>query len=145
VNGSSLDVVPGFSLGSASRTFPVRGFAAGSESGIRATAASVEYRAPLVMPSQGLGLFPLFVDRASLTVFADAARASCPGEASPACLSTGGAPPTLASVGAELDIDAALQFDVPYRFRFGIAHPIRGAAYAGASRVSAFVTLGGTF
>lgn len=145
VSGSSLEIVPGIAIGSSARTFPARGFAAGIEEGIVATAASVEYRAPLAMPSRGLGLFPLFVDRASVALFGDAARAACPGAATPACSPLGADGPTLASVGAELDLDSALQFDVPYRFRLGMAHPIRGARYAAAPSVTTYVTLGASF
>lgn len=145
VSGASLEVVPGIAIGSSARTFPVRGFSAGIEEGTRATAASVEYRAPLAMPSRGLGLFPLFVDRASLALFADAARASCPAASTPACSPLGADGPTLASIGAELNLDSALQFDLPYRFRFGLAHPIRGAGYAGAPSLTTYVTLGASF
>ncbi|MGI9091804.1 MAG: hypothetical protein ACR2GG_12005, partial [Gemmatimonadaceae bacterium] len=145
VNGSSLEVVPGIAIGSSGRTFPIRGFAAGSEAGIRALSASAEYRLPLAVPSRGLGLFPFFVDRASLALFADGARASCPAGSAPACSPSSEDGPTLAAVGAELDIDSAIQFDVPYRFRVGVAHPVRGADYASASALSLFVTVGGTF
>jgi hypothetical protein len=145
VSGSSLEIVPGIDIGSSARTFPARGFEAGIEEGIVASSGSVEYRAPLAMPSRGLGLIPLFVDRASLAFFADAARAACPGAATPACSPLGVDGPTLASVGAELNIDAALQFDVPYRFRFGIAHPIHGARYASAPTLTTYVTLGASF
>lgn len=145
VSGSSLEVVPGVDIGSSARTFPARGFQSGIEEGIVATAASVEYRAPLAMPSRGLGLVPLFIDRASLALFADAARAACPGAATPACSPLGADGPTLASVGAELDLDAALQFDVPYRFRIGVAHPVHGGGYADAPSLTTYVTLGASF
>lgn len=145
VSGSALGIVPGIAIGSSARSFPVRGFLAGSEAGIRAVSASAEYRLPLVIPSRGLGLFPLFVDKASLALFGDAARASCPAGSLPACSPSSMDGPTLASIGGELDVDSALQFDVPYRFRIGVAHPVRGAQYAGASAVSAFLTVGGTF
>jgi hypothetical protein len=142
VSGSSIDVVPGVTFGSAARTFPVRGFVTGAETGVIASAASAEYRIPLFAPSRSLGLIPFFVDRVSLAVFADAARAACPASAQPACSPSAFDGPTLASMGAELNLDSALQFDVPYRFRFGIAHPLRGASYAGASALSAYATLG---
>ncbi|MGI8508340.1 MAG: TolB family protein [Gemmatimonadaceae bacterium] len=145
ISGSSLEVVPGISIGSAGRTFPTRGFLAGSETGIRAVSVSGEYRLPLAIPSRGLGLFPLFLDKASAAFFADAARASCPSGSTPVCSPSTADGPTLASVGAELDLDSALQFDVPYRFRVGVAHPVRGAAYAGALNLSAFLTVGGSF
>ncbi|MEO7218139.1 MAG: hypothetical protein ABI026_08090, partial [Gemmatimonadaceae bacterium] len=142
VSGASVEIVPGINFGSAARTFPVRGFPAGSETGVNASSFSAEYRLPLVAPSRSLGLFPFFLDRASLSLFGDAGRASCPGHATPACSPSSTDGPTLASVGGELNLDSALQFDVPYRFRLGIARPMHGAAYAGASTVTAFATLG---
>ena len=145
VSGASFEIVPGISFGSAARTFPVRGFPAGAETGIHASSASAEYRMPLIAPSRSLGLFPFFLDRASLALFGDAARAYCPASAMPACSPSAADGPTLASVGAELNLDSALQFDVPYRFRLGLAHPVRGAVYAGASSLSAYATLGMAF
>ena len=145
VSGSSFEVVPGISFGSAVRTFPARGFPAGAETGIHASSASAEYRVPLIAPSRSLGLFPFFLDRASLALFSDAARAYCPAGARPACSPSATDGPTLASVGAELNLDSALQFDVPYRFRIGVAHPLRGAVYAGAASVTGYATLGLAF
>ncbi len=153
VSGTALEIVPGLSIGNEPQTFPVRGFAAGTEDGIRAAAASLEYRAPLSLPSRGFGLFPLFVDRTSLTLFADAGRAYCPRDLQPAGTSVSGPAcgttdidnPTLTSVGAELNIDTALQFDVPYRFRFGVAHPMQGRTRFQAGQLSAYVTLGAAF
>ncbi len=145
VSGSAVEVVPGISFGSSPRTFPVRGFPAGAETGIRASSASAEYRLPLIAPSRSLGLFPFFLDRASLSVFGDAARASCPASETPACSPSANDGPTLASVGAELNLDSALQFDVRYRFRLGVAHPVKAAAYGGASNLSAYATLGLAF
>jgi len=145
VSGSSVEIVPGITFGSAARTFPVRGFAAGAETGVSASSFSAEYRVPLVAPSTALGLFPFFLDRASLALFSDAARAWCPVTAVPACSPSSNDGPTLASVGGELNLDSALQFDVPYRFRFGVAHPVHGRAYAGASSLTAYATLGLAF
>ncbi|HSU97225.1 MAG TPA: hypothetical protein VLI40_08340 [Gemmatimonadaceae bacterium] len=145
VSGESFEIVPGITFGSSTRTFPARGFPAGSETGIDASSVSAEYRLPLIAPSRSLGLFPFFLDRASLALFGDAARASCPSGATPACSPSSNDGPTLGSVGAELNLDSALQFDVPYRFRFGLAHPVHGAAYAGASSVSLYATLGLAF
>ena len=130
---------------STARTFPARGFPAGSESGIDASSFSAEYRLPLAAPSRSLGLFPFFLDRASLALFGDAARASCPAKATPACSPSFSDGPTLGSIGAELNLDSALQFDVPYRFRFGLAHPVSGASYTGAANLTAYVTLGVAF
>jgi len=145
VSGSSVEIVPGITFGSAARTFPVRGFDSGAETGVSASSFSTEYRVPLVAPSRSPGLFPFFLDRASLALFGDAARAWCPASAVPACSPSSNDGPTLASVGGELDLDSALQFDVPYRFRLGLAHPVHGRAYAGASVLTTYATLGLAF
>ena len=145
VSGQSVEVVPGITFGTSPRTFPVRGFPAGAEVGIHAVSGSVEYRVPLVAPSRSLGLFPFFLDRVSASVFGDAARASCPPSDAPACSLTATGGPTLASVGTELNLDSALQFDVRYRFRLGIARPVKGASYGDAPAVSVYATLGLAF
>ena len=51
---------------------------------------------------------------------------------------------TLASVGGELGVDAAIQYDQVYRFRLGFAHPVRGEAYAAKSNTLYF-SLGSSF
>ncbi len=145
VSGQSVEVVPGITFGSSPRTFPVRGFPSGAETGIHAVAASAEYRIPLVAPSRSLGLFPFFLDRVSMTLFGDAAHASCPAAQMPACAAVNSGGPVLASVGGELNLDSALQFDVRYRFRLGLARPASGAAVGGAARISTYATLGLAF
>ena len=145
VSGQSFEIVPGISFGSSARTFPARGFPAGSETGINASSFSAEYRLPLAEPSRSLGLFPFFLDRASLAFFGDAARAACPARSTPACSPSVSDGPTLGSIGTELNLDSALQFDVPYRFRLGLAHPVSGARYTGASALTPYITLGVAF
>src|SRR6185436_20487417 len=66
VSGGTVDLFPGYTLGEGRRTFPVRGFPAGAMLGMRAYAASLEYRAPFTLPGRGLGLWPAFLDRSSL-------------------------------------------------------------------------------
>ena len=78
VSGGALDVFPGYTLGEGRKTFGVRGFPAASLLGIRAFAGSMEYRAPLTLPGRGLGMFPLFLDRSSVTLFGDVGSAWCP-------------------------------------------------------------------
>lgn len=145
VSGTATEIIPGVVVGDPARTFPVRGFPSGSERGIRAVTASAEYRVPLALVGRGLGLLPVFLDRASVSAFADAGRATCPASATVVCPGSAGRAPTLASVGAELDLDTALQYDAPYRLRLGVAHPVAGAAYARVRRVSVYLTLGGSF
>ncbi|MEP6781220.1 MAG: hypothetical protein ABJC26_15090, partial [Gemmatimonadaceae bacterium] len=147
-SGVQTEVVPGVTIGDPSRTFPVRGFVPGEQRGVRAVATSLEYRAPLSIISRGAGLFPLFLDKLSINAFGDAGRASCAlivsQQAPLLCETPGTRDGWLASVGAELNIDLALQYDVPYRLRVGFAKPV--AAPFGISRTpSLFVTLGSFF
>ena len=127
-NGTSLDVLPGVPLGESQRTFAVRGF---SPSSIRATegaaAASLEYRAPLVAPSRGLGLLPFFLDRLSLAAFVDAGTGWCRERRGCFYRDVGFAEDgtALLSGGLELVADFALQYDVPARARLGVAQPLR--------------------
>jgi len=109
-SGITVDVLPGYTVGEGRRTFGVRGFSAASTFGTSAASASVEYRAPLVLAARGLGLFPLFLDRSSLTLFGDYGIADCVSD--PLFPSTC-APPQylgrpLASTGVELNLGAAI-------------------------------------
>jgi len=149
-SGTRVELVPGVLLGDPSRLFPLRGFAPGVQRGTRAVSSSVEYRAPLAMPSRGVRLVPLFLDRVSMTAFADAGRAWCEGsvragtQASLLCLPSGVRDSWLASAGAELSLDLGVHWDAPYRVRLGWAQPVvRPADVSRGGTV--FFTLGTSF
>jgi hypothetical protein len=152
VSGTLIEVAPGIVIGDPTRTFGVRGFGSGAQSGLRAAAGSIEYRAPLTIPARGYRLLPLFVDRLSAAAFADAATAWCPAgidrtvqtECARSLAVTPERPTWLASVGAELGVDAALDFDSPYRFRLGVAVPVQGRERAPRG-ASVYFTLGTLF
>jgi hypothetical protein len=82
-----------------------------------------------------------------VALFSDAARAWCPGSLrtnTAVCLPNGVRDGIIASAGAELVVDVAVQYDVPFRLRVGAAAPY--VAPAGVRRGGAFyVTLGGYF
>ena len=148
VSGQSAELLPGVVVGDPSRTFSLRGVAPGTQRGIRALAGGVEYRAPLVLFRRLPSPFTLFVDRMSVTLFSDAARAWCSGalarSANVVCERPGERDGWLASAGAELVVDLAVQYDTPYRVRIGAAAPY--VAPRDVSRGGAFyVTLGGYF
>jgi hypothetical protein len=158
VSGGSIEVIPGITIGDQARTFPIRGYAPGTEQGNVAISGSAEYRIPLTLPSRSLGLLPLFLDKTSLSLFGDMGRAVChkgdsgraandvnQGDETAACSILPRIGPTLASFGAELNLDGALQFDVPYRFRLGIAQPVTARRQFDANDPSIYVTLGTTF
>lgn len=125
VSGGSVELLPGIVVGEGPRTFGVRGVPAATLHGTRAVAGTLEYRAPLAAPGRGIGALPVFVDRASLVLFADAASAWCPPGAlgRPACLGAVTERRWLLSGGAELDLDLAVPYDVGYRGRVGVAFP----------------------
>ena len=148
VSGLENEIVPGVTVGDPPRTFPVRGFAPGVQRGVQAVSGTFEYRAPLSIIARGAGLFPLFLDKLSLSAFGDAGRAWCAASVARQAASLCEAPGTrdgwLASVGGELNVDLALQYDVAYRLRFGLAKPV--ASPSDISRKAlVFVTLGAFF
>lgn len=161
VSGGILDLFPGYALGEGARTFAVRGFPPATLLGIRAFAASAEYRAPFTLPGRGLGTLPMFLDRTSLTLFGDAGSAWCPAlfptrpapAASLCTLShlTSGAiflePHLIGSTGAELNVSAAVfSWDVPFRFRFGAALPVIGRSLQpGIPAYTTYFTVGASF
>ena len=145
-SGTLLEVFPGYSLGQQRRTFGVRGYPAGVEGGIRAYAATLEYRAPLFAPSRGFRFIPVFIDRTSLTIFGETGRAYCPrvvtgGVCSPANVGN----PAMTSTGIELNVDTGLQLDLPARFRLGVAFPLANREQLGASAAQAYATFGASF
>lgn len=148
VSGISSELLPGVVIGDPGRTFPVRGVEPGVQRGTRALGGSVEYRAPLVLVRDAPDPFMVFLDKLSLTLFTDAARAWCPGALAARQTALCERPRVrdgwMASAGAELAIDLALQYDTPYRLRLGGAAPY--IAPAGIARSGAFyVTLGSRF
>ena len=146
ISGTTLSIAPGVSLGDPHRTFFARGFPAGVQKGTRALGANVEYRAPISLPSVGLKMLPVFLQRVSAIAFADAASAWCPYGLTESVLCPDGTPHDwMASVGAEVHLDAAFQYDVPYRFRFGMATPVAGKAYFGGGDVVVYFALGLAF
>ena len=147
LSGGSLAVLEGIDVGGERRTFGVRGFSPSDERGTQALAGTVEYRAPIANPSKRVRFIPLLFDRISLAAFAEAGRAFCPAaaEAADVCQSEGVRMPWLASMGSEIDFDTALQYDVPARFRLGLAIPVAGKSAVGANGASVYLTIGSSF
>ncbi|HVD61315.1 MAG TPA: hypothetical protein VNC11_10630 [Gemmatimonadaceae bacterium] len=148
LSGSSLDVIAGYGIGGERRTFGVRGFPPSAERGIRAFAGTLEYRAPIAAPSRHIRFIPLLFDRISATAFGDAGRAFCPASSvnsSTLCSANDVDNPWLASVGAELNLDAALYYDIPARIRLGFAVPVAGRDATRAKSASGYLTFGTSF
>jgi hypothetical protein len=148
LSGTSIEVLAGYGVGDTRRTFGVRGFPPSAERGIRAFAGSVEYRAPIAAPSRHIRFIPLLFDRISASAFADAGRAYCPTSAvdkETVCTESASQNPWLSSVGAELNLDAALYYVVPARLRFGVAVPTSGRDATRAKSASFYLTFGSSF
>jgi hypothetical protein len=140
LSGSSLELLPGYVVGSARRTFGVRGFPDSRQAGVRAVVANAEYRAPLAVIGRGLGLWPLFFQQATVTGFMDTGAAWCSFEVANSYLCTPESATRvwMKSYGVELGVDAAVDYDWVYRFRLGLAHPYRGRAFAEANNTVYF-------
>lgn len=146
ISGSTLSIAPGVTVGDPQRTFFARGFPAGVQQGTRALGANFEYRAPIAVPAVGLKMLPVFLQRVSAVVFADAASAWCPYGLTESVLCLDGTPHDwMSSAGAELHLDTAFEYDVPYKFRFGIATPLAGRQYFGGGNVVVYFALGLAF
>lgn len=118
-------------VGGGSGFLPLRGFAEGVRLGTQGWIGSLEYRLPVALVGGGIGLLPLFLDRISLSFFADggdlwcdAAQLEARGEerCSPRTLDP------LLSAGGELALDGQLLYSLPLRLRVGIGVPLRSAA-----------------
>lgn len=102
--------------------FPVRGYGRTERYGRWAWSAAAEYRIPLGIVHQGLGAWPLHLDRVAGTLFADAGNAWGPeldraGYDNPRRA-------TLASVGAELTADVLALWSEGLLLRTGLAFPL---------------------
>jgi hypothetical protein len=147
-SGTVVEYIPGYTLGEGRRTFGVRGFDAASSYGTRAATATLEYRAPFVLASRGIGLLPFFLDRTSITAFGDWGVAAC--AATPLYASTCAPAPIIgrpiASAGAELGLGLAiLDWDTPQTVRAGLAVPVAGRERTGAKRISPYLAFGFSF
>jgi len=122
-----LEQITGFGLfGGSSLLFPVRGYPEESRFGRYAWSASAEYRVPLAIVNQGMGLFPLFLDRLSASVFFDAGNAWGPelvadGEGVPGYYNP--MQDALLSAGAELLARALPFWMSTVQLRLGVGFP----------------------
>ena len=138
-SGSPVTLLPGIGFGER-RSLGVRGFPPGSLVGTRAIVGTVEYRAPLALIHRGVWWLPAFLDRASIAAFTDAGSAEIADFRDP--LDTDR---LLASLGAELAVNVAFQYDTPYLLRLGIAAPVRGRELTEADPILAYFRIGASF
>ena len=122
---------------SATRAFPLRGYADGELAGERAAAGSVEYRLPLALVGRAVGHLPVGVDKLWLNVFADAGDAWAPG-ASPRLT-------RLWSTGVEVAGDVTVTYDFPLAVRLGVAEPLANPPSGVARRPQVYAALSSDF
>jgi hypothetical protein len=146
-SGGVLSVIPGITVGEGRRTFFVRGFPASAQYGTQALGASLELRVPLAQPARGWWMLPLFLQKVNASLFTDGATAWCPAGTANVTVCNSKASPRdwMQSVGAELQFDTAMQYDVPYRFRIGAALPVSGSRYARSRGVNGYFSIGVPF
>lgn len=114
VSSGAMALPFGQTLGT-QRSFPVRGYRAGTLRGRRAVTATAEYRVPLALIGRSLGHLPFGADKLAFTVFGDMGDAWNLGE-----------DPRfhrLRSAGVELVGDLTVSYDLPLRLRGGVAWP----------------------
>ena len=51
----------------------------------------------------------------------------------------------MSSVGVELNVDTATDYDLPYRLRLGAATPVLGRTYFGKNNLSVYFAVGLSF
>jgi outer membrane protein assembly factor BamA len=149
VSGNTFEIVPGYVVGEGRKTFPVRGFQAGTIAGIRAVTGSAEYRIPLFLIGKSPSILPFFFDRSSITLFGDYGTAWCPTVRAgrEVCNRAGQADrPVIGSVGGELNLNlGVLSWDSPYRFRLGAVTPTYSGSYFGRKSLQVYVVAGTSF
>jgi hypothetical protein len=150
-SGSTFQIIPGYTIGEGRKTFPVRGYASGTLLGTRAATGSVEYRIPLLLTGNAPWTLPFFLDRSSISLFGDYGIAWCPDiKAGREVCNIPGQVFTqkldITSVGAELNVNlGVLSWDVPYRFRLGVAAPMQNRVFFGQPRLQTYLIGGLSF
>jgi hypothetical protein len=117
VSSGAVSLGYGQSVGT-TRTFPVRGYRAGTLRGRRAATVSAEYRVPFALVGRAVGHLPLGIDKVAFAVFGDVGDAWDPGENARLH--------RLRSAGVELIGDVNVTYDLPLRARLGVAQSATG-------------------
>ncbi len=96
-SGGTVPVVPGLSIGSGKRGFPLRGYPSNRLRFTRVVTAVVEARVPLLLLGRGIWKLPVALDRVSLSVFGEIGGGWQAGDVS--------RPTAFRAAGAELVVD----------------------------------------
>jgi hypothetical protein len=139
IGGESSDLVslvPGTTLGSGRRRFPLRGYDRGGRF-TRATAGLMELRVPILVVGKGVGRLPLLIDRLSANLFFEVGGGWNQGEdASPTALS---------DIGAEFAADLGLGSSFSLRVRGGWAVALKDGLGSARGDSRLYVAFGPSF
>lgn len=136
VSSGTYDLGFGQTLGG-ERSFPVRGYSANALVDRRAATGTAELRLPLALVGRSVGHLPVGADKVSLRLFSDAGDAWGPG-ATPRLT-------RLWSAGAELALDATVNYDVPLALRFGLAEPLTSLPRSAPRRPQLYLAFASDF
>ncbi|MBI4421967.1 MAG: PD40 domain-containing protein [Gemmatimonadetes bacterium] len=137
-SGGAWAILPGLTLGSGSRDFPLRGYPRAGSRFTRVVVGAAELRVPLFLIGKGIWKLPLGVDRISVTGF---------GEIGGGWRRDSGSRniTQFRDVGAELVADLALNGDSPLRLRLGAARALADGLGATVGSSRAYVAIGSSF
>jgi hypothetical protein len=135
-SGDLLETIPGLAFGSGRRAFSMRGYPRGGAF-TRAFTGVLELRVPVALVAKGWTRMPVFLDRVSLTGFAEVGGGWLEGEEADLA--------ALRDVGAEIVLDIGLIRDYPIRIRGGAAVPLRDGLGVSQGHVRWYLALGSAF
>ncbi len=115
-SGEAVSLVPGTTLGSGRRRFPLRGYGRGGRF-TRATAGILELRIPMLLAGKGMGRLPLLLDRVSANLFFEVGGGWNRGQEPN--------PTALSDVGTEITLDVGVGSSFLLRVRLGWALALR--------------------
>ncbi len=136
-SGDVVEIVSGYTLGSGRRSFPLRGYARGTDRFTRAVVGVAELRIPIVLIGKGVSKFPLLLDRFSLSLFAETGGGWNEGER--AVLTQ------YRDVGGEVVLDVGIGAGFPLRLRAGGAVALSDGLGSREGEARFYVAFGSAF
>lgn len=137
VSSGTIAVVPGLSVGGATRTFPLRGYPASGRRYDRASTVVGELRVPLALVGRGILGGGFGIDRVAVNLFGEAGGGWNAGD--PAI------PLALRDVGGEVDLGVAVAYNLAFRVHAGIAVPLVDGLGVRAGTPRGYVAVGPAF
>ncbi len=136
-SGDFFEFLPGYSLGSGRRAFPLRGYPRSPSVFTNAFVAIGELRVPVVVLNSGIWKLPFVLDKLSVSVFGEMGGGWNAGDAP--------ARDRLRDVGGELVSDWGFLYDTPLRVRIGVAVALTDGLGVSAGSPRGYVAFGSSF